>query len=323
MASTRLFNGLVLLLFAGLAFSSLAQQPMQTRFRTTGQSMIVVPVMINGAGPIDFLLDTGCMSSIVDQKLAAELHLPLTGKAILETAQSETVTTVVHIDSVGMGEATVDGLDVMVADRSTNLRFKVRGVLGEDFLQHFDVLIDNRHHVIQLERGPGPLGNMLSGERLQLSSVGSGGEQLDPRRLVVVGKFEEMRNQEAKLQLDSGAPYLLLFSQVGKPDPGNQPATFSVTGVLKRSFFAYGRTLRLRLGKGFFSDITAVVPTETVAQLNVAGLLPTSVFRSIFISHSARYVILNPSGSEKAEKQLLAKSKTPVAKEDDSDVGDE
>ena len=323
MTSARFCSGLARLLFAGLALSSLAQQPMQTKFRTTGQSMIVVPVMINGAGPFDFQLDTGCSLSVVDQKLAEELHLPLTGKAVLDTAQSEAVTTVAHVDSVRMGEASAAGLDVIVADRSVDLLFKVRGVLGEDFLQHFDVLIDNRHHVIQLERGAGPLGNMLGGERLQLSSVGSGGEQLDPNRLVIVGRFEEMRDREAKLQLDSGAPYLLLFSQVEMPDPANQPATFPVTGVLKGSFAAYVRTLRLRLGKRFFSDVTAAVPAEPVTQRNVAGLLPTSMFRSIFISHSARFVILNPSVSESAEKQDLARSKTPLAKEDASDMWDE
>jgi len=323
MTSARFCSGLARLLFAGLALSSLAQQPMQTKFRTTGQSMIVVPVMINGAGPFDFQLDTGCSLSIVDQKIAEELHLQLTGRAILDTAQSEAVTTVSHIDSMRMGEASVAGLDVIVADRLVDLQYKVRGVLGEDFLQHFDVLIDNRHHVIQMESGPGPLGNMLGGERLQLSSVGSEGEQLDPNRLVIVGKFEEMRDHEAKLQVDSGAPYLLLFSQVERPDPGNQPTTFPVIGVLKGSFAAYARSLRLHLGKGFFSDVMAVVPTETVTQHNVAGLLPTSMFRSIYISHSARFVILNPSVNEKGEKQVLAKSKTPLAKEDDSDLWDE
>jgi len=140
---------------------------------------------------------------------------------------------------------------------------------------------------------------------------------------VIVGRFEEMRDREAKLQLDSGAPYLLLFSQVEKPDPANQPATFPVTGVLKGSFAAYARTLRLHLGKRFFSDVTAAVPTETVTQRNVTGLLPTSVFRSIFISHSARFVILNPSENESAEKQVLATSKTPPGNEVASDMWDE
>lgn len=271
--------------------------------------MIVVPVMINGTGPFDFLLDTGCMSSIVDQKLAEELRLPMTGRAILVSAQGEAVTNVAHIDSARMGDASVAGLDVMVVDRSADLRFKVRGVLGEDFLQHFDVYLDNRHHVIQLETAPGPLEEVLSGERLPLSGYGSGGEKLDSNRLVVVGQLDELGNRDAKLELDSGTPYLLLCSQVRMPDPGNQPVTFPVKGALKSSFAAYAQTAHLRLGKRFLSDVTTVVPTETISLMNVDGLLPTSVFQSIFISHSGRFVILNPSMRQPSAKSTLAQSK--------------
>jgi hypothetical protein len=42
----------------------------------------------------------------------------------------------------------------------------VSGILGEDFLGHFDLLIDNRHHVVQLQLGPGPMSDMFKGERL-------------------------------------------------------------------------------------------------------------------------------------------------------------
>ena len=41
---------------------------------------IVVPVTINGAGPFDFLVDTGDTDTIIDRKLAEELHLLSAGK---------------------------------------------------------------------------------------------------------------------------------------------------------------------------------------------------------------------------------------------------
>ncbi len=42
--------------------------------------MIIIPVGINGSGPYDFLLDTGCAKTIVDQKLADQLGLPRAGE---------------------------------------------------------------------------------------------------------------------------------------------------------------------------------------------------------------------------------------------------
>lgn len=297
MASVSLSGRFLILQLFGLVSLATtdAQQLIQTKFRTAEQSMIVVPVMINGAGPFDFQLDTGCTSSIVDQRLADELHLTATGRAILQAAQGEAVTTVAQTDSVKMGDASVTGLDVLVVERLVNLRLKVRGVLGEDFLRHFDVYIDNRHHVIQLETGPGQLREKLTGDRLPLSSYGSGGEKLDVDRLVIVGQFDELRGKEAKLQLDSGTPYLLLCSQLNKPDAWNRPVTFPVSGVLGKGFAAYAQTAHLRLGKRFWSGVTAVVPTETIKQVNVDGLLPTSMFHSIFISHTGGFVILEPS----------------------------
>ena len=45
-------------------------------------SMIIVPVSINGSGSYDFLLDTGCAKTMIDQKLAEELGLPQVGREI-------------------------------------------------------------------------------------------------------------------------------------------------------------------------------------------------------------------------------------------------
>ena len=71
----------------GLCFSIFAfgrcQEPLKVRFRVVANTMIVVPVTINGAGPFDFLLDTGSSDTVVDRRLAEELHLPSAGEMIL------------------------------------------------------------------------------------------------------------------------------------------------------------------------------------------------------------------------------------------------
>ena len=285
--------------------TGLGQQPIQIKFRTAAQSMIIVPVTINGVGPFDFALDTGSTSSMVDRKLAEQLHLPLIGKTIVETAQGQAPTLLVHANSVRMADADTIGLDLFVLDHYAASLPKVRGILGEDFLVHFDVYIDYRHHLIQLESGSGRLGEMLVGEHLPLSSYGSRGEKLDSDRLVIVGHFDEIGNKDAKLQLDSGVPYLVLCSQGSRPGILNEPQTFPVTGLLGSSFAAYSQTAHLRVGR-FFSDVTVIVPAQNIHPLSVDGFLPTSLFRTIFISHSGRFVILNPTA-----KPALAQSKPP------------
>jgi hypothetical protein len=294
--SIRLFALLSLSFYLSTFATGLGQQPMQTKFRTAAESMMVVPVTINGAGPFDFLLDTGSTRTLLERRLAEDLHLEPVGKAMLESTDGAAVTTLAHTDSVSMGGATVRNLCPLVMSHSADLPPKVRGILGEDFLRYFDILIDNHRHLIQFERGPGSLGVTLSGEHLPLSAYGSDGEKLTSDRLVVMGQlreFYEFRHKEAKLQLDSGTPHLLLFSQVGRPGVSQNSASFE--GIHGNKVAADAQTALLRLGNRLFSNVTVVMPGQNIPFFDVDGFLPTSLFRSIFISHSGRFVILEPS----------------------------
>ena len=82
--------------------SGIGQEPFRVKFRVV-RDMIVVPVTINGAGPFDFLVDTGSTDTIIDRKLAEELHLPSAGTMILETAEGKAATPLAQTDSLSMG----------------------------------------------------------------------------------------------------------------------------------------------------------------------------------------------------------------------------
>src|SRR6202035_2976061 len=49
-------------------------------FTTAEQFLVVIPVSINGAGPFNFLLDTGATNSDIDRRLADQLSLPRVGE---------------------------------------------------------------------------------------------------------------------------------------------------------------------------------------------------------------------------------------------------
>jgi hypothetical protein len=246
--------------------------------------MMIVPVTINGFGPFDFMLDTGDTKTLIDQKLAEELHLPTVGSRRVAAPGKEAVTSLAHTDSVSMGGADVRGLNLFVinhlADGPTH---HVRGSLGEDFMRHFDLLIDNRHHLIQFEPGPGSLSDMLAGERLPVSLNGSNGKELTENRLIIVGHCFESGGREMKFQLDSGVSGIVLFS-------GLNPLTVSllpphvVEGRLGGGFAANLQTAHLQLGERvFIKEVIVPEGNLSLRDVDVDGLLPTSLFRSITV----------------------------------------
>ena len=279
--------------------SGLAQEPFQVKFRVV-KDMIVVPVTINGAGPFDFLVDTGSTDTTIDRRLAKELHLPSMGAVVLETVEGKAAMPVVQTGSLSMGGATVRGLNLSVIDDYANLLPKVRGSLGEDFLRSFDLLIDNRQHLILFEFGAGTLADSLTGEHLPLSVNGSYEHELTRNRLVVVGHIFELGKKNLTLQLDSGTPRIVLFKTLDTSTlVPSAPSTYSLGSVFGGGTSVDPQKARfLRLGETFFIDPTVFVRSGKDPPMDVDGLLPTALFRSIFISHSGKFVILNPSAKK-------------------------
>jgi hypothetical protein len=165
MSLIRSFNFLAILISCAICLSARAAVPDQAepvakiataRITLGDLSMIIVPVRINGSGPYDFMLDTGCTKTMVNEKLAKELQLSRVGEKTMVGILASAKMPVVHVNSISVGGAVVSGGDVYSSDHLTTTG-KVRGVLGEDFLKNFDVLIDYRHDVIQLESPGGEM----------------------------------------------------------------------------------------------------------------------------------------------------------------------
>jgi predicted aspartyl protease len=300
MSSFQVSSRLLSAVRFGLCLSIVAfghgQEPLKVRFRVVANTMIVVPVTLNGAGPFDFLLDTGSSDTVIDRKLAEELHLPPAGTTVFVTAQGETVTPRASADSISLAGATMRGLNLSVVNHYADLLPKVRGSLGEDFLRYFDLLIDNRRHLIQFEFGAGLLANTLTGEHIPLSLSGFNDQKLTRNRLIVVGHINEFGNKNMKLQLDSGTSKFLLFSRLHKADLiSTQSSLHSIGGIFGGSLDANVSQTALRLGNKLLPNLPVLVAIGTIRPMDIDGLLPTSLFQSIFISHSGQFAILDPS----------------------------
>lgn len=114
------------------------------RYHPLSHLQIAIPVAINGAGPYEFLVDTGAQITIIESSLKAEVHLHAEGKIGLVSGVRRAEVEVVGTNLIEVGRHAVR--QAMVAVQSLGQiqveNPKVRGILGEDFLTHFDVLID-------------------------------------------------------------------------------------------------------------------------------------------------------------------------------------
>src|SRR5258705_6770511 len=121
--------------------------------RLTNSHQMIVAVSVNHYGPYNFLLDTGTQITMVDPSLAAELHLNTQGSGVVAGFGFHAAASVAQLDLLEAGSHAVANQKVIVFDfqnpHSIDLHF--RGVLGEDFLGQFDLLIDNDHNLLCLD----------------------------------------------------------------------------------------------------------------------------------------------------------------------------
>jgi Aspartyl protease len=270
-------------------------------FTTAEQYLVVIPVSINGAGPFNFLLDTGATNSDIDRGLADRLSLPRVGEEEVRGIQGNVHLSIAHAQSVSIAGRTVRDLNLNVLARANGLPSKVNGILGEDFLGHFDLLIDNRHHVIQLQQGLGPMSDMFEGERLPVQLEVTVNGQYVNHTLVVTGSSSDLGGRSISLLLDSGVNYLYLFG--GKQSLGGgatqRECSAATVSDPSNQFLCLQKVLpQLWFGKKQVVSLMAVAQVATVSAYT-EGLMPTSAFHSIFISHSQRFVILDPSSKPK------------------------
>jgi len=142
------------------------------------QHQMVVGVSINHSGPYDFLLDTGTQVTVVDLALAADLHLKATGNATVAGVSFQGQAVYAKLDRFEVGDHVTANQGVLVYDMKTvqGAGFAVRGLLGEDFLSRFDVLIDAQHNLLCIDDTGAMLASMKGGRvsPLPLAANGSG-----------------------------------------------------------------------------------------------------------------------------------------------------
>lgn len=257
---------------------------------------MIVAVSVNHSGPYDFLLDTGTQFTMVDPSLAAELHLSDQGSIPVDGTGFHAAASSVQLEQLAIGSRTVVHLEAVVYSLQ-NLRafdLHLRGVLGEDFLQHFDMLIDNAHKMLCLDESSAMRGEM-KGNHIALVTP-MDGEDVPPNSLILPIRLSGSP-RPLRLKLDSGAnaPFLYSASKLNAiPQLRVASLRGSGTDGAQRSFVALPPQ-DMKIGSIEFSKVpffTLASEDRNSGNLGFDGLLTMGLFRRVFISHSDHFAIL-------------------------------
>lgn len=229
---------------------------------------VVDEVFLNGNGPYRFLLDTGSQSNELDPRVASKLGIESTLSFVMNTPAGQTSVHGGRLKAVQVGPMKAFDQEVLftsfagVSKRCPG----VVGILGQEFLGKFDYFLDLRHR------------------RLMPAPPPSTGTRVPVR--MVSGSMAVETNL-GYLLLDSGAETMLLFGMSLRTQ-NNFVQTTAGPPIAVSTETA--RFLEIGHRTYYVGRVNFAPPPG----IEVAGLLPATVFQAIYVSNSEKYLVLEP-----------------------------
>jgi len=251
------------LAFAWLLAASL---PGAVRLQVIDGRPVVEGVFVNGHGPYRFLVDTATTLNHMDPALANSIGLTPTFRTVLASSVGTIYAPGSDGVEIAIGDARAAEQKVLFAgmDVVRDLSSDIHGILGQAFLSRFDYLLDLRRK--RLEFGA----HDADGPRAPFQSR-------DGRAAI--------NTSLGDLVLDSGAAQLILFGVVAEGFPPNRVKTLAgslFAGMVYRSLAIAGRHV--------WSGRAVAIPTRN--EPGVSGLMPVSLFQTVYVSNSQGYIVL-------------------------------
>ena len=306
--STRYFESLVAFSLALATLPALEAQPRcpgttaSVTPRFVQRALIVIPVKINHAGPFDFMVDTGSQVTVIDPSLASELSLNSQGRVGLVSVATYARASATVLDTLEADSMVVEKSPAIVQDlrpiQAADPR--IRGVLGESFLAHFDLLVDYGHKLLCLDE-TSTMRDGLRGERIPFVAPQHPENELPyMERLVISVHLSGIETRAILLQLDSGSDGPILYANSKDPEVQVLERSAAQQGgntTSAQRAFAVMPPQTIQIGDRIFAHISFVTPVsaqESLPGRNEDGLLPTLLFQRVLISSGGRYVVFNP-----------------------------
>jgi len=253
-------------------------------FKRIGDAIIVVPVTLNGRGPFQFVLDTGTDSSIIDTRLAQQLGFNAVDQLTLSTAAGQKTVSRIFVQTASVGRALGRDMELL----ATNLDSvfpgsSVQGVLGQNFLQAFDLFLEYRKGIVTF-LAPGaavPIG----GVHVPIS--------LEHGRPALPWKISADR--ELRLLLDSGSSSLTVF-RTDIPDFQRcilQTCRRTVTTSVSATSAFSGMMPTLVIGDACLHDVAVTYMAQPANGDEIDGMMPTALFNSVYINNHEHFAIVS------------------------------
>ena len=109
---------------------------------------MTVPVMINGQGPFDFVVDTGADRTVISEELAKQLHLPQTGTATLHAMGGSAKVKLVSIKTVQVSTNIAKRVEAAALPRRN---VGADGLLGIDSLKNQRIVMNFQSNTMRVE----------------------------------------------------------------------------------------------------------------------------------------------------------------------------
>ena len=270
---------------------------------------MLVKVSANQSAPSDFLLDTGTQVTILDQSLAKNLNLRTQGLATLQGIGFQNSTPIAHVDELAVGASTVSDLRVLVSNLASmkSSGLQIKGILGEDFLRRFDMLIDNMRSLLCLD-GTGLMRAGMTGHRISLLPTPNTANGDASANSLIMSVRLLGGTQVVRLALDSGsdAPFLYAPSEIlgGGATEGHLRLGRGANGELQ--WLATLPPQEIKIGGDNRSEVSFLTMRNGPKDSRVAaydGLLPTGLFKSTFVSRSGEFAVLDPNYRGSLERE--------------------
>src|SRR4051812_20550982 len=220
----KTFKWLASLVFATTVTALIAETPCPGNvaslpFLLVNHHQIIVAVSVNHSGPYNFLLDSGMQITLIDPSLAAELHLQPHGAAVVAGAGSRQSAGYVPLDMLEAGFHAVPNQNVLLYELQNlyGIDLHIRGILGGDFLEHFDMLVDNVHHLLCLDE-TAALRSAVKGTHIPLTSADPEQDSAAAALPIVSVRLSDAP-RPFRLLLDSGANGAILYNTPESLDP--------------------------------------------------------------------------------------------------------
>jgi aspartyl protease len=266
-------------------------------FHIVNRHQIIVAVSVNHTGPYNFLLDTGTQLTMVDPSLADQLHLATQGEAVVASVGTHASASYAQLDQLEAGSHSVANQKVLVYDlqnlQATGLN--IQGVLGEDFLEQFDMLIDNAHGMLCLDDS-NAMRAEVKGSRVALVDADQKTTSSTPSSLIVVAKLSDgMRPVRLKLDSGSNVPFLYNTSDYMALGLSHGASLHGGGANGAQRMFTALPPQDVKMGSVEVSKvpfITLAGVQKDTRTSDFDGLLTMGLFKRVFVDHADHFAVL-------------------------------